>query len=139
MEFLAAMTITGTLAGQLQCDHDQLVCPLQNITCQCVVTGPGQAIAWRLNSKIIASFDFLGQCTLTSTNCFFASVAVLESPQGLSSNVSFVAELQPGPTTIECRDADAKSYTSLYSTVGVFIKITLHIFTKHPVILDIVW
>ena len=137
-ELLAAMIldITGTLEDQLECDHDQLVCPLQNITCLCVVTGSPQVIFWRLNSKLIAYFDHQGQCGLTNNNCS-ATVEVLQSPQGLSSNVSFVAELQPGPTTIECRDTDANSYTLSFSTIGMFIKITLHIFTKHQVILDI--
>ena len=127
MEFLAAMTLTGALADQLQCDGDQLVCPLQNITCQCVVTGPVQAMAWRWNSKLIAGFDRLGQCTLTSTNCY-ATVEVLQSPQGLSSNVSFLAELQPGQIKIECRDGNGESYTLSFTTVGMVIEITLNIF-----------
>ena len=106
--FFAGMTPMGKLEGHLQCDHDQLVCSLQNITCQCVMTGQGQVIVWSLNSELIAVFHFHGQCALKSSNRS-ATVEVLQSPQELLSNVSIVAELQPGPIAIECRDADAKS------------------------------
>ena len=110
--FLAAMTVAGLLP-QLQCDYVQLVCPLQKITCQCVVTGDLQSIFWRVQSELIASFDHLGQCALFNSNCSAATVEVLAS--GLSSNISFAAELQPGPITIECINADFTSSSLSYS------------------------
>ena len=112
MGFFAVMTVAGILP-QLQCDYAQLVCPLQKITCQCVVTGDFQNIFWRLQSELIASFDHLGQCALVNSNCSAATVEVLAS--GLSSNISFVAELQPGLVTIGCLDADFTSSSLSYS------------------------
>ena len=115
MGFLAAMTVAG-IVQQLECDHGQLVCPLQNITCQCVGTEKFTGIMWRLRSELIAAFDVFGQCTFSATNCSAATVEVLDS--GLSSNVSFVAEqLQPGPLTIECKDAILTS--SLSFSIGM--------------------
>ena len=112
------MTVTVALP-ELQCNHDQLVCPLQNITCQCVAMGMGQAIIWKFHSELIASFDADGKPIVTNTN-YPATVEVLES--GQSSNVSFPAELQPGPMTVECIDADFNSETWSYSIVGLFFK-----------------
>ena len=113
--FPVAMSVAG-VSPQLACDHGQLVCPLQNITCQCVVTDEYPTIRWKLRSESIATFNHLGQCTLPKTNCSAATVEVLAS--GLSSNISFVAELQPGPVTIECQGAGITS-SSLSFSLGM--------------------
>ena len=116
MRFFAAMNVAGILP-QLECDHNDLVCPLQKITCQCVVTGDFQVLLWKFSSEFIAVFDHLGQCYLVSTNCSAATAEVLAS--GISSNISFVTELQPGPVIIECQDAySTSSYLSF--SVGMF-------------------
>ena len=112
--YLAAMTVAG-IVPQLECNHDQLVCPLQNITCQCVVAEEFSSIRWRLRSELIAAFDHQGECTSLETSCSAATVEVLAS--GLSSNISFVAELQPGPLTIECQEAILTS--SLSFSIGM--------------------
>ena len=116
MGFLVAMSIAG-ISPQLECDHGQSVCPLQNITCQCVVTDEYSSLRWKLRSELIAAFDHHGQCTLAETNCSAATVEVQAS--GLASNISFVAELQPGPVTIECRGAGITS-SSLSFFLGMF-------------------
>ena len=131
MGFLAAMTVVGILP-QLQCDNGQLVCPLQNITCQCVVTGEFLSIRWRLRSEFIAAFDFNGQCGLMSTNCADATVEVLAS--GLSSNVSFVADLQPGPLTIECQESYTLASSKLFSIGMSFKNFTQLSSTKYQVV-----
>ena len=113
------MTVTVALP-ELQCNNDQLVCPLQNITCQCVAMGTGQAIIWKLHSEVIASFETNGKPIVTNAN-YPATVEVLEG--GQSSNVSFPAVLQPGPMTVECIDGDFKSETWSYSIVGLFLRV----------------
>ena len=109
------MTLSGILS-KLQCSHDQLVCPLQNITCQCVVTGAVQTIRWTLHSEIIAQFDISGKALVSNPN-YPATIEILET--GQSSNVSFVAELQPGLSTIECTGF-AAHFNSSYSIIGLF-------------------
>ena len=112
MEFFATMSIGG-VSPQLECNHGQSVCPLQNITCQCVVTDEYPSLRWKLGSELIAAFDLFGQCTFAETNCSAATVAVLAI--GLSSNISFVAELQPGPVTIECQGVGTISSSLSFS------------------------
>ena len=111
MGFLAAMSIAG-ISPQLECGHGPLVCPLQNITCQCVVTEEYSGIRWKLRSEIIASFNYVGDCIFPITNCASATVEILAS--GLSSNISFVAELLPGPLTIECQGGGFTSSLSFF-------------------------
>ena len=115
------MTVTGMLP-ELQCDHDQLTCPLQNITCQCVVMGTAQVIIWRLGSELIALFDQEGNNLASKTN-YSVTVEVLEN--GLSSNVSLPAELKSEPATLECLDASLKSSNWSYSILGLFFDICI--------------
>ena len=111
----------AAMLPELQCDRDQLVCPLENITCQCVVTGTNvllPVIIWVLHSEIVAQFDDLGN-SLASKTDYTTTVEVLEN--ALSSNLSFPAELQFGPLTVACVDGDAKSTTMSFSIEGLFI------------------
>ena len=107
---------------ELQCDHNQLVCPLQNITCQCVVVETEmfkQTIVWYLDSELIIVFNHLGNSQVVNAN-YTATVDVLEN--GLSSNLSFPAELQSGPLTVECEDADFKFNSRSFSFKGQYIE-----------------
>ena len=115
------MTVSGMLP-ELQCDQGKLACPLQNITCQCVVTGTAQTIAWRLGSKLIAQFNDVGETLISNAN-YPATFQVLAN--GLSSNVSLPAELKSDPDTVECLDAMFKSSTWSYSIFGLFVEICI--------------
>ena len=86
------MTVVTGMLPELSCDHDQLTCALQTITCQCVVTETVHGITWRLGSKLIAQFNYLGKGIFSDPN-YPATAEVLENGQ-LSSNVSFAAELK---------------------------------------------
>ena len=113
------MSVSGMLP-ELQCDQEQPVCPSQNITCQCVVTGTAQTITWRLGSKVIAQFNHKGETLISNAN-YTATFQVLEN--GLSSNVSLPAELKSDPVTVECLDATFKSSTWSYSILGLFLEV----------------
>ena len=106
--------VTGIFT-ELQCDHNQLVCPLQNISYPCVVTGTILAMIWRLNSQNIALFNNLRESTFSNIN-YFATGKIVQT--GLSSNLSFSAELQSGPVTLECKDGNGISNTWSHSIVG---------------------
>ena len=108
------------MSPELQCSHHQLVCPLQNITCQCVVTGQPQAIFWTLHTELIAQFGNKGQSVFNNPK-YPATGKMLAN--GLTSNMSFSAELQTDPKTVECRDANAQSDTWSYSINGLFFEI----------------
>ena len=112
------MTVTGMLPV-LQCDQAQPLCPLQNITCQCVVAGTAQTIFWRVGSEFIVQFNQEGETVFSNTN-YSTTVEVLEN--GLSSNVSLPAGLKSDPVTVECLDANVKSSTWSYSILGLFLK-----------------
>ena len=116
-QFLAAMIVAGTLP-ELQCDHDQLVCPLQNITCHCVVTE--FTLSWTLDSKLIAQVNRQEKIVLNAN--YSVTVKVLEDGLNVSSNVSFVPELKSGPVTLLCQDIKGMSTWS-YSLVGQFFAI----------------
>ena len=111
------MTVTGVLP-ELQCDQDQLVCPLENITCQCVGTGMELTISWILDSKLIAQFSPEGE-SLFSNASYPATAKMLEN--GLSSNISFLAELKSDPVTLECLSVGETiaSNTWSYSIFGL--------------------
>ena len=113
------MCVTGILP-ELNCDHDQLVCPFQTVTCQCVVIGmvPGTVLAWRLDSKLIAQFTHEGESIYVAAN-YNATGEMLQN--GVSSNLSFVVQLQSGPVTLECIDSDGISNTWSCSIVGQFL------------------
>ena len=114
------MTVTGMLP-ELQCDHDQLGCPLQNITCHCVVTGTAPTIFWRVGSEFIAQFNQEGETVFIKANySIYTTVEVLEN--GLSSNLSLPAELKSDPVTVQCFDALLKSSTWWYSIFGLFFE-----------------
>ena len=113
------MTVAGMLP-ELQCDHDQLVCPLQNITCQCGVTEMPLAISWFLGSEGITQFDSLGQSVSENTN-YSATAAVVGN--GLLSNLSLHADPQSSPVTVHCEDAHGQSNTLSYSVIGLFSEI----------------
>ena len=116
------MAVAAT-SPELQCDHDQLVCPLENITCQCVVMGTKvvlPVIIWYLHAELVGQFDDLGN-SLASNTDYTTTVEVLEN--GLSSSLSFPAELQSGPLTVECVDGDAKSTTLSFSIEGLFCEL----------------
>ena len=118
------MTVVGMLP-ELQCDHDQLVCLLQSITCQCVVTGTNvlpPALFWYLHSELVGQFDHLGNSLASNTNyTYTATVKVLQNE--LSSNLSFPAELQSGPLTVECENADLNSNTKSFSIEGLLFEL----------------
>ena len=124
LQSFAAMTVTGMLP-QLQCNHNQLTCALQTIICQCVVTGTGQFITWKLDMKLIAQFDVLGQSVFSDSN-YPATAENLEN--GLSSNVSFSAELKSDPVTVQCSDVAGKSSAWSFPIFGPFIDICINIF-----------
>ena len=108
---------------ELQCDHNQLVCPLQNITCQCVVVETEtfkQIVVWYLDSELIIVFNHLGSSQVVNAN-YTATVDVLEN--GLSSNLSFPAELQSGPLTVECVDVDFESNSRSFSIKGLYSEV----------------
>ena len=116
------MAVAAT-SPELQCDHDQLVCPLENITCQCVVTGTNLVLPfliWYLHSEIVDQFDDLGNSQVSNTG-YTTTVEVLEN--ALSSNLSFPSELQSGPLTVACVDGDAKSTTMSFSIEGLFFEV----------------
>ena len=116
------MAVAGMIP-ELECDHDQLVCPLENITCQCVVTGTKvvlPAIFWFLHSEVVGQFDHLGNSLISNTD-YTTTVEVLEN--SLSSNLSFPAELQSGPLTVECVDADLNSNAKSFSIEGLLLKV----------------
>ena len=123
VQSLAAMTVSGMLP-ELQCDQGQLVCPSQNITCQCVVTGTAQTITWRLGLILIAQFNQEGETLISNAN-YPATFEVLEN--GLSSNVSLPADLKSDPVTVECLDATFKSSTWSYSIFGLFLEVAFAI------------
>ena len=111
---------------ELQCDHDQLLCPLQNITCQCVVVETGmfkQTIVWYLDSDFVVQFTYLGNRVVGNAD-YTATVEVLEN--GLSSNLSFPSELRTGPLTVQCEDAAFKSNTRSFSIEGLFLEVLVH-------------
>ena len=106
------MAVTGTMP-QLQCDHDQLVCPLQNITCQCVGTPGISTIFWSLDSQLIAwvtdDEEILGNDANYPVTIMVLKSGLLASNLGLS----FVA----GPATVQCQNVHGISYWS-YFIVG---------------------
>ena len=112
------MTVAGMLP-ELHCDHDQLVCPLQNITCQCAVTAKPLAMAWFVGSKLIVQFDRFGQVVSNNAN-YNATAVVVE--ERLLSILSFPAKLQSGSVTLRCEDAYGQVNTSSYSIVGAFFE-----------------
>ena len=115
------MAVTGSILPELQCNHDHLVCPLQTITCQCVVTGVLQSIFWEINSEIIAVVVHVGQSVIIQA--LYPTIATGKLVEnGVSSNVSFVAELQFGPVTIRCIDDTEQSKNSSYSIFGMFFE-----------------
>ena len=90
------------------------MCPLQTIICHCVVTA--NTVFWRLDEEITVYVDHTGLIYVSNTK-YSATVKVLEDE--LSSNVSFVAELESGPVTLQCQDYNGIS-TWQYSIVGQF-------------------
>ena len=114
------MAVTG-MSPELQCDHDQLVCPLQNITCQCVVTEEYSYIIWYLHSEFVGYFSYFGSSVIGNPN-YTATVEVLGKGL-LSSNLSFPAELQSGPLTVECEDANAIPNNMLFLIEGLFFEV----------------
>ena len=116
------MTVTGMLP-ELHCNHSQLTCALQTITCQCVVTGTGQQIIWKLDMEPIAQFDLLGKSVFSNPS-YPATAEVLEN--GLSSNVSFPAELKSDPVTVQCSSGFAgQSSTWSFPVFGRFVDICI--------------
>ena len=116
------MAVAAT-SPELQCGHDQLVCPLENITCQCVVTGTKfvlPAIIWYVHSQPVGFFDQDGFSYFSFPN-YTTTVEVLEN--GLSSNLSFPAELQSGPIIVECKDTNAQSTNRSFSIKGLFFEL----------------
>ena len=111
------------MSPELQCNHDQLVCPSENITCQCVVTGTKfvlPVIIWCVNSLPVGYFNHLGTSYFSFPN-YTTTVEVLEN--GLSSNLSFPVELLSGPITVECKDTNAQSANRSFSTEGLFFEV----------------
>ena len=123
------MAVAGALPG-LQCDHDQPVCPLQNITCQCVVIGTEEFppnIYWYLHSEFVVHFNHLGKGQVNNPN-YTASAEVLEN--GLSSNLSFPAELQSGALTVECVDVNFESSNWSFLIEGLFFEMFHPLFNQ---------
>ena len=130
VKFLAAMAVGGMLP-EMQCNHDQRVCPLQNITCQCVVTETEtskQTLSWYLHSELVGHFTHLGNSLVSNTN-YPATVEVLEN--GLSSNLSFPAEVKSGTLTVECVNVDFESSYLSYSIEGLFLGFLIFLINLH--------
>ena len=109
----------------MSCNQDHLVCPLQNITCHCVVIGNDhQILTWTTQSQVIVQFSTGGQTIAPPTNTnYTVTVEQSENDNGLeelSSNLSFVAQLQSHPLTIECLDISENFLNFSYSIVGGF-------------------
>ena len=106
---------------ELNCNQDHLVCPLQSITCHCVVIGNDQLLAWKSQSQLIVQFTTNGQTVAPLTNAnYTVTFKQLENDEGdkLSSNLSFTALLQTHPMTIQCLDIDENTLNFSYSIVG---------------------
>ena len=117
------VSVTGTLP-ELSCDHDQLTCALQTITCQCVVAGTVQEIIWKVGSEFIGQVNYVGETLFSNAN-YPTTVEVLEN--GLSSNVSIPAELKSDPVTVECSDFNGQSNTWSYPIFGLVFEICIFI------------
>ena len=104
---------------ELQCNHDQLVCPMQSITCQCVVMGEAQILTWTSQSQVIAQFGAFGQTLIPLTNTAY-TVTVEELENEVSSNLSFTAQLYSDLVTIQCLDFNENYFKFSYSIVGGF-------------------
>ena len=102
---------------ELQCSGDQLVCPLQSITCQCVVKGDVLIITWKSQSQIITQLEASGHINVPVTKTNF-TVTVEGSTNEMSSNLSFTAQLQSDATTIKCLNFNENSLNFSYSFVG---------------------
>ena len=113
------------MSPELQCDHDQLVCPLQNITCQCVATGTKEllpAIYWYLQYELVGQINNVGKAIYyTATVNYTATVEVLEN--ALSSNLSFRGEPQYGPLTVLCADNSYTQRTRSFLIEGLFLEV----------------
>ena len=107
------MAVAAT-ARQLQCNHDQLVCPLQNITCQCVANQ--STIFWNLDSELVVGVTNDEEIKGNNAN-YPATVKVLENGL-LASNLSLIIA---GSVTVQCQDALGISNQS-YSIVGTLLK-----------------
>ena len=110
---------------ELSCNQDHLVCPLQSITCHCVVIGNDhQILTWKAQSQVIVQFNTGGQTIAPPTNTNY-TVTFEESeydngPDELSSNLSFIAQLQSHSVTIQCLDLTENFLNFSYSIVGGF-------------------
>ena len=110
----AAMTVSAA-SLQLQCDHDQLVCPLQNITCQCTVVNRS-SIAWSVDAEVVLVLEN-GEIAGNNAN-YPVTVKVLENGL-LASNLSFIIA---GSVTVQCLDSMEMSNQS-YSITGTLLEV----------------
>ena len=118
LAYLAGMTSSIRATElDLQCNHDQIVCPLQNITCQCVVEGTEPTLVWKLQSSIVAQFDSNATSFLPPTNFEIISTATAQGNE-ISSTMSFTAQLQynlMNTVTMECSDNGTYPLSSSYA------------------------
>lgn len=114
---IIGMSTVHAMVLELQCNHDQTVCPLQNITSRCVVVGKEQALIWKLQSYTVAQIDSNGTITLSSNNSdIVATSEVLDNRT--SSSLSFTAQLQYNIATIECYDDELNNLSCSYTIIG---------------------
>ena len=109
------MTVTGT-PPPLQCDHDQPVFPLQNITCHCVAINQS-TIFWRVDSELVVWVTDKEEILGNDAN-YPVTVKVLENGL-LASNLSLIIA---GPVTVQCQYF-VEIFNQSYSIVGTLLEV----------------
>ena len=105
---------------ELRCNHDALICPLQNVTCLCLVTGSRSGLAWKMQSQIVAQFSSSGKVVQPPADSAIEAKAQ-DQGNGVSSNLSFIAQSQDETMAVECSDDGVNSISSSYTVVGGFV------------------
>ena len=117
---LLGVSTIGATVIDLQCDHDQIVCPLQKIIYHCVVEGTEQTLVWKLESHTVAHVDSNGTIILSSTNSDIMATAMIQD-NTISSTLSFTAQFQYNLLRTGCFDNGANSLNCSYAFVGTRI------------------
>ena len=111
-------TVRGIVL-ELWCNHDNEICPLQNITCRCVAEGVKQTFVWKMQSQPIAQFDFNGKL-IKSPSGFDIVANALSQEDKISSNLSFIVELKDDTMTVQCFDDGENSKSSSYAVIFTY-------------------
>ena len=99
-----------------------MICPLENVTCQCMVEGMKQNLVWKMQSQTIVQIDSDGRFTLSPTDSDIVATA-LSQENKILSNLSFTAQRWADDSmTVECFDDGENFMSASYAVVGKLFK-----------------